>query len=227
MFVDARRSPCQSYPLIQLTVEPTPVSRLPRCRSLVDSPPTETAETAGLYHVVVAGDRRSFSSRPKRRYPPVHGVLRRGHWSSRVVAERIRRRSFLPRVHSRPDRRTVERGYRGRDAAVLSRRLKRRPAVAWRQSRRRERRTPLSSRNCCRAGLDTVSPTDCLDPRRTPRGLPVRRRGRPPAFDTYRSPLPLPLPPLLALLLYLPMGDHSLFMFWKVIFLFVCAYYWP
>ena len=227
MFVDARRSPCQSYPLIQLTVEPTPVSRPPRCRSL-----------GGL---AADGNRGNCWAVPRgrRRWPTVvllsteatvstcHGVLRRGHWSSRVVAERIRRRSFLPRVHSRPDRRTVERGYRGRDAAVLSRRLKRRPAVAWRQSRRRERRTPLSSRNCCRAGLDTVRPTDCLDPRRTPRGLPVRRRGRPPAFDTYRSPLPLPLPPLLALLLYLPMGDHSLFMFWKVIFLFVCAYYWP
>ena len=93
MFVDARRSPCQSYPLIQLTVEPTPVSRPPRCRSLVDSPPTETAETAEtaeLYHVVVAGDRRSFSSRPKRRYPPFTGSSVAGtgrHVSSRNVSD--------------------------------------------------------------------------------------------------------------------------------------------
>jgi hypothetical protein len=90
MFVDARRSPCQSYPLIQLTVEPTPVSRPPRCRSLVDSPPTGTVETAGLYHVVVAGDRRSFYSRPKRRYPPFTGSSVAGtgrHVSSRNVSD--------------------------------------------------------------------------------------------------------------------------------------------
>ena len=130
-FVRARRGPCLPCPPIQLTVEPSPVSRLPRWRSL-SFPGGHSADGN-------RGNRRTLHL-GRRRWPTValtidrsdgnHVLRGRRHWSSRVVAERVGRLNLLPRAHCRTDRRTVERGRRDRDAAASSRRLKRCPAVA-------------------------------------------------------------------------------------------------
>ena len=116
-------------PPIQLTVEPTPVSRLyiavARGRSLVDTPPTGTTVTAVICIVVDDAGRRSLP-------PSTESTVIIGRpWSSLVVAERYTEvLKHLPRARSRTDRRTDERCRRGRDAASTPRRLKRCPAVA-------------------------------------------------------------------------------------------------
>ena len=128
LFAGARRG---SYLPIQLTVEPIPVSRLHRCRSLsfAGGPAADgnRGNTAVIYILVDDAGRRSPSLSTEATETTADWFPRRRHGPSRNFTDVL---NHLPRAHSRTDRRTVERCLRGRDAASTPRRLKRRPVVA-------------------------------------------------------------------------------------------------
>ena len=169
----------RSVPPIQLTVEPTPVSRLHRCRS---------RSFAGGH--VADGNRGNYRPlhRGRRRWPTVTLTVDRSVGThGRMVPPSL----ALDVTSRRGTLRTV-----GPSNAVFEAEtplplfVALNVALTSEPSTRRTKRA-AASKNRRRSGIYSGIPSDFLDPRRTPRLPPVRRRGRPPALPCTTLLLPL------------------------------------